>query len=524
MAIRWMASSITLIFTLGCLTTYTWAKTNAKCIDYTKHIHHHHKTEAYQTNVDPKGVWVSSRCEIVRGEGKALMHGKYVYRRFKFENGKWRGLIHHYSDSWCTKPSFTVKFEGHYDIYQRNFSTYDISLPANFQFTKIKYISKYEEDIKDFLSFMTVKCADALPSYMKESQIEIPKLVNKEIGIEDYVLRKKHCRFYLAIHPYSYKKIRMVRDTKRSTKYSTLYFGDIPKFTTPKMHSYKSPSFQYGLSRTDRPWCNVCKLGDKVDDEAPILPAPSIKDDLDGEWVTEACTATEERSYNTMQYTFEDEKFSVYQVDFHDQNCRRKTLAVKFGGTYEKFNTDGEIDGLLGVRMTSKWMKITFYDANRMNVVLNSRRCGNSKEWELGKEQDVTSTKGCFDLTYQELPIIEDHIVRAATFGRKRELYITPYEEGIKFDTNLVTCDSVTSEIVLKRTTRPPATQPPQTTFSFVSLPKDDKTIIHEQIEKTLRNEMNKDKNNKGSPAKNLIASLVSVCLCFIVTIYMFGV
>ena len=37
-----------------------------KCIDYARHISHHHKTESYKTVDDPRGTWVSLRYVIIR--------------------------------------------------------------------------------------------------------------------------------------------------------------------------------------------------------------------------------------------------------------------------------------------------------------------------------------------------------------------------------------------------------------------------------------------------------------------------
>jgi len=459
-----------------------------------------------------------NRCELTKG-GRTTSKAKYTFRRFTFEDNKWSGHIYHYSDSWCTKPSFIVQFEGSFKVYPANFTqSVIVSSASDFKFTKIKFKSTSQKNVESFINFMITKCPDALPNYssmQSDNRLDLSTLVNKDIDIDDSVLNRKHCRYFLALHPYSYRKFRMVHD-KTHRKHTTLFFGDIPKFTERNIHQFKPKSFQYGLTRVDTPDCGICKLAVNGD-KAPILPAPTQKDNYQGQWVLKKCTAADENNYFTVSYDIgADKKFSLYNAIFLDGDCKQIKYTYKIGGTYIDFRPDGDIDGLLELKLTYSWMKLTVYHKQTLNFLRNSNNCGLREFWKDGVEQDVTATHGCLDLFLVRLPVVYSMLVRAATIDGKRELYIEEYEKGLSFMYNLVTCDSVTKGIVPRKSTERPTES---NEIALSTEPNLNKVIVDKQIEQVLKDEF--DRQNSRSTGMLLIpswlASLLTVCVSYFI-------
>ena len=448
---------------------------------------------------------ILKRCELTQG-GRSLSKTKFTYRRFNFDGGALQGNIYHYSDSWCTKPSFTIKFQGSYTVSQRNStSKYIISNPSVFKFNKIKFTSPHKKAVEEFIDFMIEKCPNAIPAIKTNYELDLSKLVNTDIEIDDLVLKKKHCRFFLALHPYSYAKTRLVRDRKHS-KLATLYFGDIPAFTVSQMHNYQPSKFQYGLARVDRPQCKICQLG-KDANVAPILPAPSLENNFVGSWVTKKCEAVNENFYVTTIYMFEKENERVTQLHafFSDQDCKKNSFTYTLSGSYTSYRpSGGEIHGLIGLRMTSSEMHLTPYNTRTLSMLRNAKRCGKREQWELGQEQDVTGTGGCPDMFSVSLPYTNNVLLRAGTIENRPELYIEDENSGLRFSYNLVPCDTMTSTIHEKQTTEKP-TEPNKMTKP--TLPNINKVIVDKQIEKVLSETYNKQNKQPSGGAVNTKSS-----------------
>ena len=362
---------------------------------------------------------------------------------------------------------------------------------------------------------MIEKCPSAIPTIKSNDKLDLAKLVDTDIEIDELVLKKKHCRFFLALHPYSYAKTRLVRDRIHS-KSATLFFGDIPTFTMSQMHNYQPTKFQYGLARVDRPWCKICQLG-KDADMAPILPGPTSQNNFAGSWVTKKCEAVNENFYVTTIYVFEKENEHVTQLHafFHDRDCKKNSFTYKLGGSYTSYSAGGgAVNGLIGLRMTSSEMHLTPYDTRTLSMLRNAKRCGRREQWKIGQEQDVTGTGGCPDMFSVSLPYTNNVLVRAGTIENERELYIEDQSSGLGFSYNLVSCDTVTSTIHEKQTTITP-TEPNKMTVP--TSPNINKVIVDKQIEKVLGETYNKQsKQPSGAVVSAKCSALTLIGLTLI--------
>ena len=430
-----------------------------KCADYAKDIDFHHPTISY-TSPDPTGVWVSSRCEIVPNP-------KYIIRRLDIQSSKWTSNIYHYSDSWCTKPTFEVKIVGSYEMLPATATPNSkASYASLFHFRSIYFNSNSAKVIEDIITLILEKCPSALPSIssmQKDNILYLDKYVNKDISLDvNAVLSKKHCRYYFVVHPGSYRKIRMTGESigtpaKISSDHDKLYFGSILPFHSNKQQIDISSKFQYALSRLNRPGCGTCETVSKVENPniPPILKLPKGRKDFSGGWVTETCEATDDKTFESTFYKFSytgrrtDRGVFVSENNFFsDTNCKVKKFNMKAGGSFNNIVVTKGIRGVYEVMLTFKWLSLTIYDDATMSLVRNGGSlCGDSSKWRIGAEQNLTKSNGCKLLGF-EIPTSLKTIVRISKTKSSQTFYITPVEEkGTFFFSNFVSCNIVTKRV-----------------------------------------------------------------------------
>jgi len=304
-------------------------KVDERCVDYANKINYHHATENYDIP-NPLGKWVSSRCEIIPDK-------QFVYRRFDILSLHFNGFIYHYSDSWCTKPTFIVKITGTYEILPATATTNSkAASAAKFNFDKVYIRTKSASTLETILNYIETHCAKALgniQSMIDGTKINLDKYINQDIQINSAEL-KKRCRYFFGVHPVSYKKIRIVEDkTKRvASKYDILYFADIPPISV-RTRDHKFAEFQYGLSRRNRPNCPVCALSAEQADKHPILPVSSNRV-FTGQWVSKTCEMSDATTYVTRFYEIlpkvSGKDYGVvymYSNYFDGENCETKKNA-----------------------------------------------------------------------------------------------------------------------------------------------------------------------------------------------------
>merc|ERR1719466_47010 len=164
------------------------------------------------------------------------------------QNSRWTGRIYHYEDSWCTKPTFYVKIRGTYNILPTTATPNSkASYGANFPIGNVFVKSDNVDVLEDVINFILEKCPTALPdiaSMTNGRNLDIDEYRNKHIRLDiDGVKKSKHCRYYFAVHPYTYGKLRMTAESNGKTpssstlhppEYDKLYFAAIPPFHSAK--------------------------------------------------------------------------------------------------------------------------------------------------------------------------------------------------------------------------------------------------------------------------------------------------
>jgi len=302
--------------------------------------------------------------------------------------------------------------------------------------------------------------------------LDIDEYRNKHIRLDvDGVKKSKHCRYYFAVHPYTYGKVRMTAESNGKTpsstishppEYDKLYFAAIPPFHSSKSAS-KTPmrTFQYGLSRLGRPSCEVCKGIRNQNDPSlfPVLRVPRRTKNFGGSWVTKACTAADDTTFQTDYYNFNHATktsgtFAFHENMFTDADCKIKLFNIKTGGTFEN---NGQTPGLRGVHtvsLTVTRLSMTIFSETTLSLVRNNR-CGDPKKWRIGVEQNLTQHNGCPILGFV-VPASLKTLIRVTKNKHMQEFYITPIdpsEKGTFFSHNLVSCDSVIENFKARLTT-----------------------------------------------------------------------
>lgn len=432
-----------------------------KCADYAKDIDYHHPTISY-SSPKPKGVWVSSRCELVPKM-------KYITRRLDIQAAKWTSYIYHYSDSWCRKPTFTVKVTGSYEMLAATATPNSkASYGAKFHFSNVFIHAKNAKVVENVIRDILSKCPKALPDIPKMTQdyeIDIEDYVGKYIKVDvNSLLFRKSCRYYFVLHPYTYENVRMTGETNRrylKRSYDVLYFASIYPYHLKRTTT--SQKFQYGLSRINRPNCEVCQLMSKINnpDNPPVLSLPKEGRSFSGSWVSKTCEATDDKTFESKYYNFDyslkrnDKRvFTAQHNYFSNADCKVKKFNLKFGGDFGNDTVHKKVAGVYEIKLYFKWITLTIYEKATLSLVRNGgSSCGDSDEWRIGVEQNLTESNGCKSLGF-EIPSSLKAIFRVSKTRASQDLYLSFIEEGGTFFTsNLVSCNKATENYKKRLTT-----------------------------------------------------------------------
>ena len=464
-----------------------FATESENCPKYAEDIDFHHPLMNH-VDPDPTGEWVSSQCEIIPKP-------KFIVRRLNIQgtqSSRWMSKIYHYEDSWCSKPTFYIKMVGTYSILPTTATPNSkASYGANFRINEVYLNSDRSDVLEDAINFVFAKCPEAIDvmSMTENEKINLDGYRNKDIPFDVESLKKsKHCRYYFAVHPITYGKVRMTGESDGSQSKSTpvkyppqmdkLYFAAIPPFHTNRDTS-KGPSisFQYPLSRTSRPHCPICKGVTLRSTEFPVFKVPRRSKNFGGSWVTKSCVASDDTTFQSDYYTFNYQTrnsgtFELHENIFSDADCKIKVMNYKSGGTFHNTGKAPGIPGVHKVNFKLTRLLMTIFSNTVLSMVRNDK-CGDPKKWRIGSEQNLTSHHGCPILGFH-IPASFDTLIRVSKSKSSQQFYITdinPNERGTFFSTELVSCESVTENFKARLTTtsRPKVTRriPVVTNFKF---------------------------------------------------------
>ncbi|WP_225411772.1 hypothetical protein [Stigmatella hybrida] len=128
----------------------------------------------------------------------------------------------------------------------------------------------------------------------------------------------------------------------------------------------------------------------------------SIKDDIQGKWVSTGCEVrpTEEEDsklYVMREYDIKESTWSGTLTLFADPACKTPMIVALAEGPYSVTEDEAAVKDTHEATFTLQTMKLTPKAEFMIDVLkeANPGTCGNASAWKLDTAQDVTSTKGC---------------------------------------------------------------------------------------------------------------------------------
>ena len=203
--------------------------------------------------------------------------------------------------------------------------------------------------------------------------------------------------------------------------------------------------------------CTTCHLVAKAESFYPptLRRRRPVTIDLRGEWFSERCETRPNSMFVTRRLLFSNnnQTWQGYYYHYADALCREPMFTIFAKGTYVAGAPSQEVTYAYHYDFKVLQAKVTAED-QRMSRTLNEQQgssdCGQQEEWEVGREQDVTSTRGCAPLGIT-VPHVEYELLKVEKDHKKSKLYLgqratdgqgpeTPQKRPTSFQPPLVKC------------------------------------------------------------------------------------
>lgn len=154
----------------------------------------------------------------------------------------------------------------------------------------------------------------------------------------------------------------------------------------------------------------------------PRSPAPALS--LSGRWVSKRCETRPNVLFLTRDFTFDPERHvweGIYR-HYSDPGCSHPTFTLKASGHYAQGNPSAKVAGASEFVFKVTQVRVMAAEESTAKLLNGTRagRCGRTG-WEVGVEQDVTSTDGC-TLLGIKLPHKEYELLKTEWDHRKKPL------------------------------------------------------------------------------------------------------
>ncbi|XP_028816610.1 protein APCDD1-like [Denticeps clupeoides] len=364
-----------------------------------------------------EGTWVSTRCEVRPGP-------EFLVRSYTFSGSpgyKFKALQHYYHDSACSHPSYSLLILGRLRLKQASW-IYRGSTEANHHLLKVGIVVHSTLALNHTSKHLSSLCQglghDRLtPGHMYE-------LFNIRKG--------QDC---LGALGFSMLELELVRvETKQSVStrpIEELLLGDIhtdwSQRTQHRPSGYQT-SLQNAMHHVHP--CPVCALVYRSSEQRPPIlpPRTALPLNLGGRWLSLRCETRPSVLFLTRDFAFHEDSRSWEGVYRHysDPFCRQATFTVRASGHYAGGGPSAKVGGATKLVFKVTEVSVSAYN-QEMVAALNASKhgsCGSKGFWEVGIEQEVTSTGGCTILGIR-LPHKEYEIVRMELDHQRRPLLYT---------------------------------------------------------------------------------------------------
>lgn len=195
----------------------------------------------------------------------------------------------------------------------------------------------------------------------------------------------------------------------------------------------------------------------------PVLPhRPALPIALAGRWVSQRCETRPNVLFLTRDFTFDPKKHAwegTYQ-HYSDSACSQLTFILRASGHYAQGNPSTQVPGASDFVFKVTTVKVTAVEESTAKLLNATKpgKCGRTGGWEVGAEQDLTSTGGC-NLLGIKLPHKEYELFKVELDHRKHPLLFIgerptdgsspdrPHRRPTSFQPPMVLCSTMETQI-----------------------------------------------------------------------------
>lgn len=391
------------------------------------------------------GTWVSTRCEVRPGP-------EFLLRSYTFDPTRHlQAVQHYYSDSACGDPAYSLLIRGKLRLRQASWITLG-GTETDHHINKLGIMVHSLSAKQRLASRMPPSCVGMVLSRVVPGKMF--ELYNSRAG-----------RGCLTALGFSMMELSLVRvETQQfghRGKVQEMFLGDIHTQWTQRTY-HRPTGYQPPLQNVMHHIhpCPVCALVYRSSElRPPVLPhGPSPPLSLAGRWVSQRCETRPTALFLTRDFTFDPETHhwgGIYR-HYSDPSCSQPTFTLRASGHYAQENPSSKIYGATEFVFKVTQVRVTAFDPATAKLLNATRpgKCGLSGVWDIGTEQDITSTHGCTALgiklphkEYELFKIELDHRKQALLFIGERPTDGSspdrPQKRPTSFQTPLVQCSGV---------------------------------------------------------------------------------
>ncbi|XP_061688439.1 protein APCDD1-like [Syngnathoides biaculeatus] len=352
------------------------------------HYRHHQDRVRTTAEIPPRldGTWLSTRCEVRPGP-------EFLTRSYTFQPTRhFQALQHYYADSGCENPAYSLAIRGKFRLRQASWITRGAT-KADHHLSSVVIVVHSLAAKQKLASRLPPSCVG--PNLSRLMPGKPLNLYNTRVG-----------RGCLAAMGFSMMELDLVRvETQHhihGEEIQALFLGDIHTDWTERTH-YRPTGYQQSLQSAMHHIhpCPVCAIVYRSSEQRPpVLPRqtqPSIS--LAGRWVSQQCETRPTVLFLTREFHFDPDQHAWEGIYRHylDPLCSQNTFTLRASGHYAQGNPSVKVPGATEFVFKVTEVRVTAEDESTAKLLnrTKSGKCGNAGEWEVGMEQDLSSTHGC---------------------------------------------------------------------------------------------------------------------------------